>query len=98
MSLVSVFDRIRAQTGERVEGLKTGETAESPVFMGLFAHVKENTKLRGTDLLSIPPSPPFWSLLIFMRLSGLFWTLQAGNPQVFHSLGADKVNPNRSDS
>jgi hypothetical protein len=59
VSLVSVFGEKLAQTGEHVEGIKTGETAESPVFMRLFAHVNENTELGGWDLVSIPPSPPF---------------------------------------
>lgn len=58
MSLVSVMDRNWAQTGERVERVKTGETAESPVFMRLFVHFDENTERGGWDLMSIPPSPP----------------------------------------
>jgi hypothetical protein len=53
------LERNWAQTGEHVEGIKTGETAESPVFMRLFAHVNENTELGGWDLVSIPPSPPY---------------------------------------
>jgi hypothetical protein len=58
VSLVSVLERNWAQTREHVEGIKTGETAASPVFMRLFAHVNENTELGGWDLVSIPPSPP----------------------------------------
>jgi hypothetical protein len=33
------LDRIGPKTGEQVEGIKTGETAESLVFMRLFGHV-----------------------------------------------------------
>src|SRR5260370_33346159 len=47
---------------------KTGETAESPVFMRLFAHVNENAELRRRDLVSIPPSPPVLQLPYLINL------------------------------
>jgi hypothetical protein len=54
VSLVSVLERNWAQTREHVKEIKTGETAESPVFMRLFTHVNENRELGGWELVEYP--------------------------------------------